>query len=294
MNVRQGIRRTLLSLAMLLSAGVVADTATVEFETGSYKAMIRVQVDPDPGTLQVVRKVDDAGTQTRMLPLWLGLRHVADVREAHSKLLILGKTNQLNDLLVIYALPSLKLLDAILCRDVVLSPSARFAVFERFFPRMGTPARHAQHMTLLYDLRATPQQNRLDGVSVPDFESRPSRSIYAGYPIYPDLSTDESRPYLFPATAETVVKNRDHTPPYAWSHDESRIAFVVRRLTELTRETQLVVVGVGEDGRPVSRQEIGLAHVSRSPFIELGFVGGSVRLARGDGDRKLIRIISPD
>ena len=294
MNVRQGSRRTLLSLAMLLSAGVVADPATVEFETGSYKAMISVQVDPDPGTLQVVRKVDDAGTQTRMLPIWLGLRHVADVREAHSKLLILGKTNQRNDLLVVYALPSLKLLDVILCRDVVLSPSARFAVFERFFPRMGTPARHSNHMTLLYDVRATPQQNRLDGVLVPDFESRPSRSIYAGYPIYPELGTDESQPYLLPEAAERVAKKRDHNPPYAWSHDESRIAFVVVRRTESTRERQLVVVGIDEDGRPVSRQEIGLAQVSGPPFIEIGFVGGSVRLARGDGGRKLIRIISPD
>ena len=124
-----------------------ADPATVEFETPSYKATINAPVDPDPGTLQSVRKADAAGTQARVLPLWL--RHVADVREAHSKLAIVGRTNQLSDLLVIYALPSLELLDAIPWRDLVLSPSGRFAVFERFFPRRGAPPRHAEHMTFL-------------------------------------------------------------------------------------------------------------------------------------------------
>ena len=205
MRVRQDILRVLLCLALLPGARPVADTKTVEFETGWYKATTTVVANgADQGTLQVARKEDDdAGTQTRMLPLYL--RHVDDVREVHSKLLVVGRTNQRSDLLLIYALPSLKLLDVVLCRDLVLSPSGRFAVFERFFPRMGTPPRHAEHMTLLYDLRAAPQQNRLEGVSVPDLESRPDWSIYAGYPIYPELHPGESQPYLLPEIDEVMT-----------------------------------------------------------------------------------------
>lgn len=69
------------------------------------------------------------------------------VRKAHSKLLVVGRTDRRSDLLLIYALRSLDLLVVILCRDLVLSPSERLAVFERFFPRLGTPPRHAEHMT---------------------------------------------------------------------------------------------------------------------------------------------------
>lgn len=103
MSVRQDILRTLLGLALLPSAGAAADPATVEFETGWYKAATTVEPNStDPGTLQVARKEegDHAGTQTRMLPRYL--RHVGDVREAHSKLLVVGRTRRLNDLLLIY------------------------------------------------------------------------------------------------------------------------------------------------------------------------------------------------
>ena len=288
MKVSQGIRRTLLLLALLLSVSPVATATTVEFETGSYKAIVGVGVDGDAGTLQVTRNMEDGGTQTRMLPP--SLRHVDDVRAAHAKLLIVGRTNQLNDLLVIYGLPSLGLLDVILCRDLVLSPSARYVVFERFFPR-SAPERHAQHLTLLYDVSATPQQNRLGGAPVPSFQSG-SRSIDAGYPIYPKTSSDESNPYLIPVTAVREEKDRDHTPPYAWSHDERRIAFVVHRRTDSSLETKLVVIGIGDDGRPVSREAIDVAHDFRSPFVELAFVDGSIRLARKSDRGRLIRIIS--
>lgn len=178
----------------------------------------------------------------------------------------------------------------------MLSPSGRFAVFERFFPRTGTPPRHAEHMTLLYDLRASPQQNRLDGVSVPDLESRPDWSFNAGYPIYPELQPGGSQPYLLPDIDEAVTRKiRGHVPPYTWSHDESRIAFVVSQRAEPTWERKLVVVEINDDGRPVSREAIGLPAVSRrAPFREIEFVGRSVRLVRGDDDRKLIRIVDPD
>ena len=90
-------------------------------------------------------------------------------------------------------------------------------------------------------------------------------------------------------------KNRGHAPPYAWSHDERRVAFVVSRRAEPTRETKLVVVEIDNDGGPVSRKVIGLPEVScRAPFREIGFVGGSVRLVRGDDDHKLIRSITLD
>ena len=287
MNVARGTRAAFLFLALLLSTGALA-AATVEFETGSYKVLVEVAMDTG-GTLQLAPKMDDGGVRTRGLPP--SLRHVVDVREAYSKLLIVGRTNQLNDLIVIYALPSLELLDVILCRDLVLSPSGRFVVFERFFPR-SAPAHHLRHMTLLYDVRATPQQNRLGGVPVPDFESG-SRSIDAGYPIYPEPSPDESRPYLVPATAERVVKDRDHNPSYAWSDDERWIAFLVHP-TESSLESKLVVVGIGQDGRAVSQEAIGVAHDFDPPFIELGFVGGSIRLAKGNDHRKLIRMIGRD
>ena len=287
MNVSRGALTTFLVLALLLSEDPLA-AATVEFETGSYKALVGVELDT-AGTLQLTRKMDDGGARTRGLPA--SLRHVVDVREAYSKLLIVGRTNQLNDLIVIYALPSIELLDVILCRDLALSPSGRFVVFERFFPR-SAPAHHLRHMTLLYDVRATPQQNRLGGESVPDFESG-SRSIDAGYPIYPERTPDESRPYLVPATAERVVKDRDHTPPYAWSDDERRVAFLVHP-AESSGESKLVVVGIGQDGRPVSQAAIGVAHDFDPPFIELGFVGGSIRLVKGNDHRKLIRMISRD
>ena len=284
MGVSQGLRATLLFLALLPSVSPHATATTVEFETGSYKAIAAVEVDADAGTLQVTRKMEDGGTQTRLLPA--SLRHVDDVRAAHGKLLIVGRTNQFNDLLVIYGLPSLGLLDVILCRDLVLSPSARFIVFERFFPR-SAPERHAQHLTLLYDVSATPQQNRLGGVPVPDFESG-FRSIDAGYPIYPEPSSDDR----VPATGAREQKDRDHNPPYAWSDDERRVAFVVHRRTDTSWETKLVVVGIGDDGRRVSRESIDVVHDFRAPFIELGFVDGSIRLARRSDQGKSIRIIS--
>ena len=261
----------------------------MEFEAGSYRAIVEVEGDTDAGTLQVEWERQDAEIQARVLPP--SLRHVDDVRAAGSKLLVVGRTDQRNDLLVVYDLPSLDLLDVILCRGLVLSPSARFAVFERFYPRFGTPEAYARHLTLLYDVSATPQANRLGGASVPNFESR---SFNVGYPVFPGPSADESRPYMVPAAAGSVEKDRDHTPPYAWSPDERRVAFVVHRRTESSREAELVVVEIGEDGRPVSRQDIGLAHDYGTRFIELGFVDESIRLASGSGDRKLIRIIGLD
>ena len=251
MKVSQGIRRTLLLLALLLSVSPVATATTVEFETGSYKAIVGVGVDGDAGTLQVTRNMEDGGTQTRMLPP--SLRHVDDVRAAHAKLLIVGRTNQLNDLLVIYGLPSLGLLDVILCRDLVLSPSARYVVFERFFPR-SAPERHAQHLTLLYDVSATPQQNRLGGAPVPSFQSG-SRSIDAGYPIYPQTSSDESNPYLIPVTAAREEKDRDHTRRTRgrMTRGVSRSSFTVERTRHGRRSLSLLGLGMTGDrcrGRP--------------------------------------------
>lgn len=211
---------------------------------------------------------------------------------AHAKLLVVGRTNRFNDMLVIYDLATLELLDVILCRELILSPSSRFAVFERFFPR-DAPERNIQHLTLLYDVSATPQQNRLAGVPVPSFENRPW-SIDAGYPIYPEPPFEKPRQYVLPTSPVEEEKNRDSVPPYAWSPDETRVAFIVHRRTDSSREMKLVVVEVGNDGRPVSSETMDVVPDFSKPFIELGFVDGSIRLARSGDHGKLIHLISRD
>ena len=281
MNVGQCVGGLLLVLALSPGVSPTAAATTVEFETDSFKATVGVDSSADAGTLEVTRKIDGAAPEIRTLPP--SVRHVDDVRVTHGKLLVVGRTNQGNDLLVIFDLTSLDLLDEILCRDLVLSPSARFAVFERFFPRFGTPERHSQHMTLLYDVSATAEQNRLE---------TPDTSFDVGHPIYPRVPSTESRPYLLPLTAVREQKDRDHIPAYAWSYDERRIAFVVHRRTGQWWETKLIVVRIGDDGRPVSGEAIDVVNDFRAPFTDLSIADDSIRLARGSGSRKLIRVIS--
>ena len=165
-------RGPLVVVAALSSVDPAASATAVEFKTDAYHAVLRVEADAYAGTLQFTRTSEDAQPRTRTLPTQL--RHVDDVRAAHGKLLVVGRTNQFNDLLVIYDLASLELLDVILCRELVLSPSGRFAVFERFFPR-DAPDRYVQHLTLLYDVRAPPQQNRLPGCRSPASRTAPGR-----------------------------------------------------------------------------------------------------------------------
>ena len=258
---------------------------TVEFETDSYRATVGVAPNADAGTLEVTRKIGGAERKTRTLPPSVG--HVDDVRAAHGKLLVVGRTNQRNDLLVIYDLPSLDLQDVILCRDLALSPSARFAVFERFFPRFGTPERYRRHVTLLYDVSATAELNRPEGMPV----NGPLGEWSMGHPIYPRVPSEGSDAYLVPLTEVSEIKDRDHNPPYAWSHDDRHIAFVVHRGTGESWETKLILVRIGDDGRPESREAIDLVHDFRSPFVDLSIVDDSIRLTRGRDSYKSIRVI---
>lgn len=291
MNFARHINGPLVGLAVLSSVNPVASATTVELETNAYEAILRVEAGAYAGTLEFTRNSDDAEPRIRTLPA--PLRHVDDVRVAHGKLLVIGTTNQFNDLLVIYDLASLELLDVILCRELALSPAGRFAVFERFFPR-DAPERYVQHLTLLYDVSATPQQNRLPGVPVPSFENSPW-SIDAGYPIYPPPPLEGSRPYMLPATVAKERKARGHTPPYAWSHDERRIAYVVHHPAEASWETKILVVEIGDDGRPLSRETIDVVHDFGAPIIELEFVNRSIRFARkGDHGTLMIRVVDPE
>ena len=183
-----------------------------------------------------------------------------------------------------------------LTRDLV------HAVFERFFARHALE-RFVQHLTLLYDVSATPEQNRLAGVTVPSFEKRPW-SIDAGYPIHPQPPLAGPRPYVLPATAAKEHKIRGHSPdsypgrpfpPYAWSHDERHVGFVVRRRRNESWETKLVVIGIGDDGRPSSRRAIDLMYDRNARFIELGFVDDSIRFARrGLYGKVMIRVVDRD
>ncbi len=88
--------------------------------------------------------------------------------------------------------------------------------------------------------------------------------------------------------------DRGHTPAYAWSHDEKRIAHVVHRPTEASWETKLVVVEIGDDGRPSSWETIDVVH-DFGPFIQLGFVDRSIRLVRkGVHEKLMIRVVDPN
>lgn len=100
---------------------------------------------------------------------------------------------------------------------------------------------------------------------------------------------------MLPATVVRERKARGHTPPYAWSHDERRIAYVVHRPTEASWETKILVVGIGDDGRPLSLATIDVVHDFGAPVIELEFVDRSIRFTRkGDHGALMIRVVDPE
>lgn len=282
-----GTIKGLFGVAVLLPFAVnTGAQARVEFEGSSFEVVVEVAADGESSRLRLEGRNDGGEALTRALPG--SLQYVDDVRPTHGKLLVMGRTSQRNDLLTVYDAGSLDLLEVILCRDLTLSPSGRFAVFERFFPRMA-PRQYAYHVTLLYDFAATPASNRLAGVPVPDPETR--RSIDAGRPLYPDSIVEFER-YVpnEEATHGHESKDRNSAPPYAWSPDERFVAFVVHRSRGESRTSSLVVIEIDDDGRPLRHELVELEH-DFHPVMKIGFVNGSVRLERRVGERgKEIRV----
>ena len=297
-------------LPLAVETAATAAESRVEFASSSFEVI--AEVDPNRGTSSFHLKArrDDGGPVTRPLPL--SFEHVDGVRRTHGRILAVGRTSQGNDLLAIYDATSFDLLEVILCRDLALSPSGRFAVFERFFARTA-PRQFAYHVTLLYDFAAPPVGNRLAGVPVPGPERR---STDVGRPIYPDtiVVAPDGRymPVSVASWTRTVLGNpagivsisrneepthaderidRNPDPAYAWSPDERFVAFVLTHGRGESRTSRLVVIEIDNDGRPVRRKLVELGAFFY-PVVKIGFVDGSVRLERRAGEReKEIRVI---
>ena len=92
---------------------------------------------------------DDGDPVTRALSS--SFDFVDDVRTTHGRILVVDRAGQHDELLAIYDAASFDLVEVILCRDLALSPSGRFAVFERFFARMASRL-FAYHVTAVWNV----------------------------------------------------------------------------------------------------------------------------------------------
>ena len=152
----------------MLTATSYASTELVSIEDGlSIEALIHGGGNPG-----VVRTIDDRKNTLNETDLPPRMADIRVVRSFRDKIVVLGK-DQYSDLMVVYDRKTLDILDYIRGRQITLSPSGRFAVYERYFAPRG-PAEYHSHLTLLYDLVRSPEDNRTKGSTPISFE-RPNR-----------------------------------------------------------------------------------------------------------------------
>ena len=246
----------------------------------------------EPGLVAVESATNPNLSQTAELPdEFKVLRNVQVVRD---KLWIHGTWLEgLDSMMAIYRLEPLELIDWVICHyNQTLSPSGRFAVYEkgRGFTR-GERSDGVIPVTLLYDLWAEPDRNRVAGNKV--FEGDPYVVSDAGLPIHPPDAAAK-QVYHLPTNGKTRGQNGESigkrlTIPmfYTWSGDESLLAFVLGQYRESDdlslerRRRDLVVMELDADGRPLKYHETGIPDRLHG-IDKVKMLGSSIRLVSED------------
>lgn len=293
-------------LSVLLAAGLllqpaIADPAfwfepdEIELVTDKYR--IVVQAGPrypyGPGTVEVASIGNPSQSRTAELPDEFD--EILDVRVVSDKLWIHGiaiVAREPNGMMVIYRLEPLELLDWVQCETGQgLSPSGRFAIYEKGW-KHGRPEGYYP-VTLLYDLWAEPNQNRVEGRKAFTNETYPVSE--AGRPIHPPDAA-AARVYRADATATTPEEKREAkgtgtsgTGSFAWSDDEHLVAFkLAQNMGAEDRSLErvsIVVIELDSEGRPVKYHEV---EVPETAGGRIEFLGSSIRMVRKTPRAKVI------
>jgi hypothetical protein len=124
-----------------------------------------------------------------------------------------------------------QLVDEWWCYNPVLSPSNRFWVYEKFYPRHGLPAERAS-VVLIYDMEKTPAENRIPVIG---YTKWPKEQV--GLPIYPQAYVN-ARAYVLPEQQLQNIHWYTLSSPFLWGKDPNNIVF----LSDHQNETNIVRV----------------------------------------------------
>ena len=294
------IPRAVRNLLVFLFAGFLFQPAMADpayyFEPQEielYAAGLHVVVRTgEPGLVTVESATNPNLSQTAELPdEFKVLRNVQVVRD---KLWIHGTwLAGLDSMMAIYRLEPLELIDWVICHYYqTLSPSGRFAVYQKGkgFSR-GKLSDGVFPVTLLYDLWAEPDRNRVAGNKV--FEGDPYVVSDAGLPIHPPDAAAKQVYHLSTngktrgQNGESIGKSLAGAGLYTWSDDESLLAFLRVQYWEADDQSQefgssyLVVIELDAEGRPLKYHETEIS--DREGIIDaIEMLGSSIRLVSED------------
>ncbi len=169
--------------------------------------------------------VSRRGAAAKIIELPRAMEQVAQVRIHGDRLAVqawLGPDEQGE--IAIFDLQTGQLVDEFLGYRPVFSPDNRLIAFVRFYPAHFLQSNEDQEM--VYDLEASPAQNRpAYGPVVPSSEKR-NMLHQAGMPLYPLAPKELGRQN---ANLEDESEYHRKVSEFAWSPDSRRVAFVDAR-----------------------------------------------------------------